>query len=63
MKGTSASIESRDEVYREALEGAIADCAIGEKERDLLGRPREPLERSPEVADVMRALDVLRTDS
>ncbi len=52
VKDTPDYINSRKhEVYRAALEGAMADGTIGEKERDILSRLREQLELSPHAAD------------
>lgn len=52
VKDAPDYIESRKhDVYRAALEGAITDGIVTEKERDILARLREQLELSVDVAD------------
>ncbi|MEJ2203582.1 MAG: hypothetical protein P8170_05695, partial [Gemmatimonadota bacterium] len=49
---TTDYVESRKhQVYRAALEGAIEDGDISERERDILRRLREQLELPAAVAD------------
>ncbi len=55
MRGVEDTPDYREsrkhEVYRAALEGAMTDGAITEKERHILSRLREQLGFSAEVAD------------
>lgn len=52
VEDTPDYVQSRKhEVYRAALEGAITDGAITQKERDILSRLREQLGLSVDVAD------------